>query len=77
MATADTHTALALTSHGPTKTPSAGLEAGAQRDVYANLLRETRGLAPAQEAARAQWYAALAWEHKEETLFELEMLLKG
>jgi len=47
------------------------------RDVYANLLRDTRGLRREQARARDGWYAALTWERKEETLFELEMLLKG
>lgn len=47
------------------------------RDVYANLLRDTRGLRRDQSGARDAWYAALPWERKEETLFELEMLLKG
>lgn len=49
----------------------------ASRDVYANLLRDTRGLRRDQSGARDAWYAALPWERKEETLFELEMLLKG
>src|SRR5688572_20655125 len=49
----------------------------ATRDVYANLLRDTRGLRREQAGAREAWYAALSWERKEETLFELEMLLKG
>jgi hypothetical protein len=47
------------------------------RDVYANLLRDTRALRRDQATARDGWYASLAWERKEETLFELEMLLKG
>ncbi|HJL24552.1 MAG TPA: hypothetical protein RMI62_10225, partial [Polyangiaceae bacterium LLY-WYZ-15_(1-7)] len=47
------------------------------RDVYANLLRDTRGLRREQSRAREGWYAQLDWERKEETLFELEMLLKG
>ena len=47
------------------------------RDVYANLLRDTRGLRREQARARDAWYARLDWERKEETLFELEMLLKG
>ncbi|MEM9069748.1 MAG: hypothetical protein AAGE52_14645 [Myxococcota bacterium] len=49
----------------------------ASRDVYANLLRDTRGLRREQSRARDGWYARLNWERKEETLFELEMLLKG
>ena len=47
------------------------------RDVYANLLRDTRGLRREQSKARDAWYERLDWENKEETLFELEMLLKG
>jgi hypothetical protein len=47
------------------------------RDVYANLLRDTRGLRREQSKAREAWYERLTWEDKEETLFELEMLLKG
>ncbi len=48
-----------------------------ERDVYANLLRDTRGLRREQSSARDTWFASLPWERKEETLFELEMLLKG
>ena len=48
-----------------------------ERDVYANLLRDSRGLRRDQSTARDRWYASLPWEHKEQTLFELEMLLKG
>lgn len=47
------------------------------RDVYANLLRDTRALRRDQSTLRDGWYASLAWEKKEDTLFELEMLLKG
>jgi len=47
------------------------------RDVYANLLRDTRELRRDQASARDVWYATLAWDRKEESLFELEMLLKG
>lgn len=49
----------------------------AERDVYANLLRETRELRRDQATARDSWYATLSWDRKEDTLFELEMLLKG
>jgi hypothetical protein len=49
----------------------------AGRDVYANLLRDTRGMRRDQALARETWFASLRWEDKEETLFELEMLLKG
>lgn len=48
-----------------------------ERDVYANLLRDSRGLRRDQASARDSWYASLPWEKKEQTLFELEMLLKG
>lgn len=50
---------------------------GLSRDVYANLLREGRGLRREQSRARDAWYAGLGWERKEAALFELEMLLKG
>lgn len=48
-----------------------------ERDAYANLLRDTRALRDEQWAARERWYASLPHENKEETLFELEVLLKG
>lgn len=48
-----------------------------ERDVYANLLRDSRGLRRDESSARDGWYATLPWEKKEQTLFELEMLLKG
>lgn len=47
------------------------------RDPYADLLRDTRGLKREHSAAREGWFASLPWERKEDTLFELEMLLKG
>jgi hypothetical protein len=47
------------------------------QEAYADLLRDTRGLRREQAAARDAWYAALSWERKEDTLFELEILLKG
>src|SRR5689334_22321505 len=47
------------------------------RDPYADLLRDTRGLRREQAAARDAWYGSLGWERKEETLFEIEMLMKG
>ncbi|MDP3278858.1 MAG: hypothetical protein Q8Q09_26945 [Deltaproteobacteria bacterium] len=50
---------------------------GRVRDPYADLLRDTRGLRREQAAARDAWFAGLRWDRKEETLFELEMLLKG
>ena len=48
-----------------------------ERDVYANLLRDSRGLRRDQSSARDTWFAQLPWDQKEQTLFELEMLLKG
>ncbi len=48
-----------------------------ERDVYANLLRDPRGLRRDQSSARDTWFASLPWDRKEETLFELELLLKG
>jgi hypothetical protein len=45
--------------------------------AYVELLRESRGLRREQHEARGVWYAKLAAEQKEETLFELEILLKG
>ena len=64
---------------GPTMVMPATMERehGAPRDVYAHLLRDTRGLLREQSAARDAWFAALPQDHKEETLFELEMLLKA
>ncbi|MBW2464175.1 MAG: hypothetical protein JRH11_21180 [Deltaproteobacteria bacterium] len=50
---------------------------GELRDVYANLLHDTRGMRPEQATAREAWFTSLPWESKEEDLFELEMLLKG
>jgi len=47
------------------------------RDVYADLLRDTRGLIREAALAREHWFASLPWERKEESLFELEMLFKG
>jgi hypothetical protein len=47
------------------------------RNAYAELLRDTRGLRREQQQARDAWFARLSAEKKEETLFELEILLKG
>jgi hypothetical protein len=47
------------------------------RDIYANLLRDTRGMRRDQAVARDGWFTGLPWDKKEDTLFELEMLLKG
>lgn len=49
----------------------------AARDVYANLLRDPRGLGREQSRAREAWFERLTSRDKEETLFELEMLMKG
>jgi len=46
-------------------------------DAYADLIRETRGLRREQQAAREQWLGKLDGARREETLFELEVLLKG
>jgi hypothetical protein len=47
------------------------------RNAYAELLRDTRGLRREQQQAREAWFARLVADKKEETLFELEILLKG
>lgn len=46
-------------------------------DAYADLLRDTRGLRREQAAQREAWFRELPFDHKEELLFELEILLKG
>lgn len=46
-------------------------------DAYSELLRDTRGLRREQANAREQWLARLTTERKDDTLFELEVLLKG
>lgn len=51
--------------------------AAAGGDAYADLIRETRGLRREQQTAREQWLARLDVARREETLFELEVLLKG
>jgi hypothetical protein len=48
-----------------------------ERDVYDDLLRDTRGLRREHEQAREAWLARLPLERKVEQLFELEILLKG
>jgi len=50
---------------------------GAGSDAYAELLRDTRGLRREQANARDQWIAKLPENRREESLFELEVLLKG
>jgi len=61
-------------------TRSAILEGGRapeERDVYDDLLRDSRGLRREHALAREQWLAKLPLERKVEHLFELEILLKG
>src|SRR5215472_3621379 len=48
-----------------------------ERDVYDQLLRDTRGLQRDHATAREAWLARLPLERKVELLFELEILLKG
>ena len=48
-----------------------------KRDIYADLLSDTRGMRRDQAKARDRWYAELKLEQKESRLFELEMLLKS
>jgi len=48
-----------------------------ERDAYADLLRDTRGLRREHALAREAWFSLLTAERKEELLFELEILLKG
>ncbi len=53
------------------------LRATPARNAYAELLRDTRGLRREQQQLREAWFARLAADRKDETLFELEILLKG
>ncbi len=46
-------------------------------DAYADLLRDTRGLRREQALAREQWLSRIDSARREDTLFELEVLLKG
>ncbi|MFT5357458.1 MAG: hypothetical protein ACI9KE_004695 [Polyangiales bacterium] len=48
-----------------------------KRDIYADLLSDTRGMRRDQAKARDRWYAELQLDQKESRLFELEMLLKS
>ncbi len=48
-----------------------------ERDVYGDLLRDTRGLRREQSQARDSWLTRVPFEKKEDLLFELEILLKG
>jgi hypothetical protein len=54
-----------------------GLQRADERDVYDDLLRDTRGLRREHAQAREAWLARLPLERKVEHLFELEILLKG
>lgn len=49
----------------------------ARRDYYAEFIEGSRWLRKEQAEARAAWFEALPWEHKERTLFRLEALLRG
>ncbi len=66
---------------GSRKEPSADAAAPGrtkpQRNAYAELLRDTRGMRREQQQARDAWFVKLAADKKEENLFELEILLKG
>lgn len=66
---------------GPSRPTAAGEAAAPARssenDVYANLLRDSRGLRREQAQAREAWLFRLPAEGKEDLLFELEILLKG
>src|SRR5258706_6080882 len=57
----------------PDRAPSVQQE----RDAYADLLRDTRGLRREQAQAREAWFQRLSLDRKEDSLFELEILLKG
>jgi hypothetical protein len=48
-----------------------------ERDAYAELLRDMRGLRREQTQARDTWVAHLTAARKDDLLFELEILLKG
>ena len=48
-----------------------------ERDAYADLLRDTRGLRREHAQAREGWLHRLPLDKKEDVLFELEVLLKG
>lgn len=63
-----------MTSDAPVPARTGGFPG---RNAYAELLRDTRGLRREQQQARDAWFARLSADKKEETLFELEILLKG
>jgi hypothetical protein len=46
-------------------------------DAYTTLLKESRGMRRELAQAREAWLSRINVEHKEELLFELEVLLKG
>jgi hypothetical protein len=46
-------------------------------DAYSELLRDSRGLRREQSIAREQWLGRLPEARRDETLFELEVFLKG
>jgi hypothetical protein len=48
-----------------------------ERDAYADLLRDTRGLRREHAQAREAWFQRLPLDRKDDVLFELEILLKG
>jgi hypothetical protein len=48
-----------------------------ERDAYADLLRDTRGLRREHAQAREAWLHRLPLDKKDDVLFELEVLLKG
>jgi hypothetical protein len=50
---------------------------GPRDDGYSDILHQTRGLHRDQQQAREAWFQGLPLDHKEELLFELEILLKG
>ncbi|MFT3770098.1 MAG: hypothetical protein QM820_32110 [Minicystis sp.] len=60
-----------MTTEAPIQRAAAG------RNAYAELLRDTRGLRREQQQAREAWFARLGADKKDDTLFELEILLKG
>jgi hypothetical protein len=49
----------------------------ANRDIYAHLFDEARGLRDEQVKSRELWLDRIPWNGKSEALFEFEMLLKG
>ena len=66
-------------THGSSFAPahSGPPRSASERDAYADLLRDTRGLKREQAQQREAWFSGLPFDHKEELLFELEILLKG